>query len=105
MPAFYQIFQEAIFTRLLLSVQLLRLEFSSQPLTELKDLWHFWTPGRCKDSGFQIIQSYLAFANGHVFGQGIGNSNEKLFYLPEAHNDFILSVIGEELGFVGVLPW
>ncbi len=56
-----------------------------------------------QNSGFQIIQSYLAFANGHLFGQGIGNSNEKLFYLPEAHNDFILSVIGEELGFLGVV--
>lgn len=55
-----------------------------------------------QNSGFQIIQSYLAFANGHLFGQGVGNSNEKLFYLPEAHNDFILSVIGEELGFIGV---
>lgn len=54
-------------------------------------------------SGFQIIQSYLAFANGSIFGTGLGNSNEKLFYLPEAHNDFIFSVIGEELGFVGVL--
>ncbi len=53
-------------------------------------------------SGFQIIQSYLAFANGSAFGQGLGNSNEKLFYLPEAHNDFIFSVIGEELGFLGV---
>ena len=56
-----------------------------------------------QNSGFQIIQSYLAFANGSIFGQGIGNSNEKLFYLPEAHNDFIFSVIGEELGFIGVL--
>ncbi len=54
------------------------------------------------NSGFQIIQSFLGFANGFIFGQGLGNSNEKLFYLPEAHNDFILSVIGEELGFVGV---
>ena len=53
-------------------------------------------------SGFQIIQSYLAFANGALFGKGLGNSNEKLFYLPEAHNDFIFSVIGEELGFLGV---
>lgn len=53
-------------------------------------------------SGFQIIQSYLAFANGSLFGTGLGNSNEKLFYLPEAHNDFIFSVIGEELGFLGV---
>ena len=53
-------------------------------------------------SGFQIIQSFLAFANGSIFGQGLGNSNEKLFYLPEAHNDFIFSVIGEELGLLGV---
>lgn len=54
-------------------------------------------------SGFQIIQSYMAFANGSALGQGLGNSNEKLFYLPEAHNDFIFSVIGEELGFIGVM--
>jgi len=54
-------------------------------------------------SGFQIIQSYLAFANGSIFGQGLGKSTEKLFYLPEAHNDFIFSVIGEETGFVGVV--
>ncbi|MDC1173865.1 putative lipid II flippase FtsW [Bacteriovoracaceae bacterium] len=54
-------------------------------------------------SGFQIIQSYLAFANGSIIGKGLGNSVEKLFYLPEAHNDFIFSVIGEELGFIGVL--
>lgn len=55
-----------------------------------------------QNSGFQIIQSYLAFANGHIFGMGIGNSNVKLFYLPEAYNDFIFSVIGEELGLIGV---
>jgi len=54
-------------------------------------------------AGFQIIQSYLAFANGHILGRGIGNSNEKLYYLPEAYNDFIFSVIGEELGLIGVL--
>ncbi|MCB9060453.1 MAG: putative lipid II flippase FtsW [Halobacteriovoraceae bacterium] len=56
-----------------------------------------------QSSGFQIIQSYLAFAHGSIFGQGLGNSNEKLFYLPESHNDFIFSVIGEEFGFVGIL--
>jgi len=56
-----------------------------------------------KGAGFQVIQSFLAFANGSFFGQGLGNSNEKLFYLPEAYNDFIFSVVGEELGFVGVL--
>ena len=54
-------------------------------------------------SGFQVIQSYLAFLNGGWTGVGIGNSQQKLFYLPEAHTDFIFSVLGEELGVVGVL--
>jgi cell division protein FtsW len=54
-------------------------------------------------SGFQIIQSWIGFANGGFFGTGPGNSIEKLFYLPEAHNDFIFSVIGEEFGFLGVV--
>jgi cell division protein FtsW len=52
--------------------------------------------------GFQVIQSFLAFAKGGLFGVGLGNSYEKLFYLPEAHNDFLFSVLGEELGFLGV---
>ncbi len=56
-----------------------------------------------RGDGFQIIQSFMAFANGHIFGQGIGNSHEKLFYLPEMYNDFIFSVIGEEAGFLGVV--
>ena len=56
-----------------------------------------------RGSGFQVIQSFLAFANGSILGQGLGNSNEKLFYLPEAYNDFIFSVVGEELGFLGVI--
>ena len=54
-------------------------------------------------SGFQIIQSWLAFGNGGVIGQGLGEGKQKLFYLPEAHTDFILSVVGEELGLIGVL--
>ncbi len=56
-----------------------------------------------RGSGFQIIQSFVAFQNGGLFGQGLGESKQKLFFLPEAHTDFILSVIGEELGLVGVL--
>ena len=55
------------------------------------------------DSGFQIIQSWLAFGNGGVLGQGLGEGKQKLFYPPEAHTDFILSVVGEELGLIGVL--
>lgn len=54
-------------------------------------------------SGFQILQSFLGLHHGGLFGVGLGNGKEKLFYLPEAHNDFIFAVIGEELGFLGVL--
>ena len=53
--------------------------------------------------GFQIIQSFIAFGTGGVFGQGLGNGKQKLFYLPEAHTDFIFSVVGEELGLTGVM--
>ncbi|MBC7387332.1 MAG: putative lipid II flippase FtsW [Cryobacterium sp.] len=52
--------------------------------------------------GFQVLQSMLGVHNGSIFGVGLGNGKEKLFYLPEAHNDFIFAVIGEELGFIGV---
>ena len=52
--------------------------------------------------GFQILQSLLGFYHGSLFGVGLGNGKEKLFYLPEAHNDFIFAVIGEELGWVGI---
>ncbi len=55
-----------------------------------------------RGGGFQIIQSYLAFKNGGLLGTGLGESRQKLFFLPEAHTDFILSVIGEELGLVGI---
>lgn len=52
--------------------------------------------------GFQIVQSYLGFHNGGFWGLGLGESRQKLFFLPEAHTDFILSVIGEETGLIGV---
>lgn len=52
-------------------------------------------------SGFQIIQSLYAIGPGGLFGQGFGNSLQKYFYLPEPHNDFIFSIISEELGFIG----
>ncbi|MFA5812088.1 MAG: FtsW/RodA/SpoVE family cell cycle protein, partial [bacterium] len=54
-------------------------------------------------SGFQMIQSFVAFNEGGWFGRGLGQGQQKLFYLPEAHTDFIFSVIGEELGLVGIM--
>jgi cell division protein FtsW len=54
-----------------------------------------------RGSGFQIIQSWLALGSGGLTGRGIGASRQKLFYLPEAHTDFIFAIVGEELGFVG----
>jgi cell division protein FtsW len=56
-----------------------------------------------RGSGFQIIQSWLALGNGGLVGQGIGGSRQKLFYLPEAHTDFIFAIVGEEVGFVGAV--
>lgn len=55
------------------------------------------------DSGFQLIQSFVAFQNGGLTGVGLGQGKQKLFYLPEAHTDFIFSVLGEELGLLGVV--
>lgn len=56
-----------------------------------------------KAGGFQIIQSYLGFQNGGIAGVGLGESRQKLFFLPEAHTDFIFTVIGEEMGLLGSL--
>lgn len=54
-------------------------------------------------SGYQIVESMLAFGSGGLGGVGIGDSRQKLFFLPEAHTDFISAIIGEELGFVGMV--
>ena len=54
-------------------------------------------------TGFQLTQSLMAIGHGHWFGVGLGASVQKLFYLPEAHTDFVFSVLAEELGFVGVV--
>ncbi len=55
------------------------------------------------DEGYQIVHSLMAFGTGGLWGTGIGKGYQKLFYLPEPHTDFIFSVIGEELGLLGVL--
>jgi cell division protein FtsW len=82
-PAYYLMIQESYRMRRLLS---------------FLDPWK-----HSADAGYQIIHSLMAFGSGGLWGAGIGKGYQKLFYLPEPHTDFIFSVIGEELGLVGVL--
>jgi len=56
-----------------------------------------------RTTGYQLYQSVIAFSSGRMTGVGLGNSIQKRYYLPEAHTDFIASIIGEELGFVGIV--
>ncbi|MGB5985341.1 MAG: putative lipid II flippase FtsW [Desulfobacterales bacterium] len=69
----------------------------------LRRLTSFWDPWNyAADEGYQIVHSLMAFGTGGIWGTGIGKGYQKLFYLPEPHTDFIFSVIGEELGLIGV---
>ncbi|MBV8471133.1 MAG: putative lipid II flippase FtsW [Burkholderiaceae bacterium] len=61
-----------------------------------------WEEKYAQGKAYQLTHSLIAFGRGEFFGQGLGSSLEKLHYLPEAHTDFLLAVIGEELGFAGV---
>jgi len=91
-----------IFSMILLATPLLMYKLSRGYHKGRMEAWtNPWSDPEGK--GFQIIQSWLALGTGGVFGQGLGEGKQKLFYLPEAHTDFILSVIGEELGFLGVV--
>lgn len=69
-----------------------------QRLTSFTDPWSHQF-----NSGYQLTQALIAFGRGHWVGLGLGNSVQKLFYLPEAHTDFIFSIIAEELGLIGGL--
>ncbi len=62
-----------------------------------------WNPKHEREKAWQLTNSLIAFGLGSIWGQGLGSSVEKLHYLPEAHTDFLLAIIGEELGFVGVV--
>ena len=59
-------------------------------------------PEHVLDKAYQLSHSLIAFGRGELFGVGLGGSVEKLYYLPEAHTDFIMAVVAEETGFVGV---
>jgi cell division protein FtsW len=71
--------------------------YRRERLTSFLDPW-----AHASDAGFQAVQGQIALGSGGLFGLGPGQSVQKIFYLPEAHTDFILAVIGEELGVVGV---
>lgn len=70
-------------------------------LLRLTTFLHPWTDSF--NSGYQLTQSLIAFGRGGIWGVGLGNSVQKLFYLPEAPTDFLFAVLGEELGLVGQL--
>jgi cell division protein FtsW len=90
----------ATLTVLLIPIGVWLIAHKSYRLDRLKIFLNPWNdPG---NKGFQIIQSLLSFGSGGTFGVGIGDGMQKLFYLPEPHTDFILSVIAEESGFLGV---
>ncbi len=71
-------------------------EYRMRRLMSFMDPW-----SDASGSGFHVIQSLIAFGSGQLWGRGLGESRQKLFYLPEAHTDFVFSVIGEELGLLG----
>ena len=71
--------------------------YRRERLTSFLDPW-----ADAGDTGFQAVQAMIAMGSGGVFGVGLGESVQKVFYLPEAHTDMILAIIGEEMGLVGV---
>jgi cell division protein FtsW len=94
--------------RYLVSAVVVTLPFLCMALVHVSFRWRrllaFWDPWSVRlDAGFQIVQSLLAFGNGGLVGVGPGAGKQKLFFLPEAHTDFVFAVIGEELGFLGCL--
>jgi len=83
---------------LLVSVYAMSASYRRERLTSFLDPW-----AHAGDQGFQIVQGQIAIGSGGLFGRGLGESYQKNFFLPEAHTDFILAIVGEELGVVGIL--
>ncbi len=92
-----------LFCTLIGAVPFVSIAFWRLPYLRLRVLG-FLSPWSHPESiSFQLIQSFIAIGSGRFFGHGLGLSRQKLFYLPQAHNDFIFSIIAEELGFLGIL--
>lgn len=93
-----------IFTAVLIlafTIGISMIYYSPWRLERMISYWDVW--GNAYGKGYQLSHSLIAFGRGEWFGVGLGASIEKLHYLPEAHTDFIMAVIAEELGFVGVV--
>ncbi len=92
-----------LFCTLLGAIPFISIAFWKLPYLRLRVLG-FLSPWSHPESiSFQLVQSFIAIGSGRLFGHGLGLSRQKLFYLPQAHNDFIFSIIAEELGFLGAL--
>lgn len=92
----------ALITLVLLGAFVLMISFSEWRRERIFAYLNPWDEKYTLGKAYQLSHSLIAFGRGEIFGQGLGGSVEKLHYLPEAHTDFLLAVIGEELGFVGV---
>ena len=94
-------FKHFLFTGLGLGTPLLGAAIALSPY-RLERFVTFLDPWKyAKDEGWQVIQSLYAIGSGGLFGVGLGDSKQKYLYIPEPHNDFIFSILAEELGFVG----
>lgn len=82
----------------LVAVALKTFPYMLTRVTTFLDPWKY-----AQDEGWQIVQSLYAIGSGGFFGKGLGRSLQKYMYLPEPHNDFIFSVLAEELGFIGIV--
>jgi cell division protein FtsW len=82
----------------LVGFAILQAEYRLRRLLAFMDPWRY-----SQDSGFQLVQSLIAFGSGGLAGVGLGQSRQKMFFLPEAHTDFIFALIGEELGLCGAV--
>lgn len=96
-----KLWQFAAIVGVVLSAFVMLVVFSPYRLRRVTSFWDPWQDPF--GSGYQLTQSLMAYGRGEFFGQGLGNSVQKLDYLPEAHTDFVMAVVGEEFGFLGIL--
>ena len=82
----------------LLALQAIAKPYRIRRFSAFFDPW-----GTARGAGFQLIQSFIALGEGGIWGQGLGAGRQKMFYLPQAHTDFVFAVIGEDFGMIGAV--